>query len=67
MRGDGLPCVICGHEGADVHPQLIRWREPLEDGTRYDFVPRCDDREACRIRCTAAGEPWPVEDARRVA
>ncbi len=67
MRGEGLPCVICGHEGTDVRPALIRWREALEDGTRYDFVPRCEDRAACRKRCQEAGEPWPVEDARHAA
>lgn len=57
-------CVICGHEGHDVKPSLIEWREPL-DGARFDIVPRCEDRRACRRRCEDLGEQWPIPEPSR--
>jgi hypothetical protein len=59
-----LACAICGLESHDVKPSLIEWKAPL-DGVRFDFVPRCSDRAACRARCEAMGEPWPVPEPRK--
>jgi hypothetical protein len=56
-------CVICGHE-SDVAVSLIEWAEPINE-RRFDSVPRCRDREACRLRLEAIGETWPVADGRR--
>lgn len=53
-------CVLCGHEGSDVHHGLVRWRE----GAPFGSGPRCRDHDACSERCWAAGEPWPVDDGR---
>jgi len=61
-----LACAICGAESHDVRMGLIEWRAPI-DGVRFDFVPRCQDRTACRTRCEAAGEEWPVPEATRAA
>jgi hypothetical protein len=59
-----LRCVICDHQGPDVRPSLIEWKRPDEDGM-FGFVPRCQDRAACRVRCEAAGKEWPVPERRR--
>jgi hypothetical protein len=61
-----LACAICGFESHDVKPSLIEWKDPI-DGVRFDFVPRCQDRAACRARCEAAGDPWPVPETTRAA
>jgi hypothetical protein len=58
--GEVLACVVCGQESHDVRMALIEWRHPLDGGAVFDFVPRCADRTACRSRCEAMGEDWPV-------
>ncbi len=60
MIPEMLPCAICGSETEPTRLELLEWREPV-DGKRYDHVPRCLDRVACRAR-TELSEPWPVED-----
>lgn len=55
-------CVICGQEDRDVAGSLIEWKHPMEGEGRFDFVPRCRDRAACRRRCESQGEEWPVPE-----
>ena len=58
-----MTCVICGFESSsrlDVALSLAHWSEPLA-GRIYDAVPRCRDRAACRARCEAAGDLWPID------
>lgn len=50
-------CALCGIESHDVTIRLVEWRVPV-DGHRFDAVPRCKDREACRARVEALGEEW---------
>lgn len=55
------PCLLCGHERVtEVRVSLARWRYP--EGAMFSAVPRCVDRKACRERCEALGEDWPVID-----
>jgi hypothetical protein len=61
-----LACAICGDESHDVRMALIEWKQPI-DGVRFDSVPRCADRAACRVRCEAMGEDWPVPEPSRAA
>jgi hypothetical protein len=59
-----LTCLICGHETADrraVEVHLARFREPVE-GRLFATIPRCLDFAACRARCEANGEAWPLDD-----
>jgi hypothetical protein len=59
-------CVLCGHDKpTDVRVSLARWREP--EGAMYSAVPRCIDRKACRERCEASGDDWPVIDPYEVS
>jgi hypothetical protein len=52
-------CLICGDLSLDVRTQLVEWRDPV-GGRRYEAIPRCIDRTACRSRVEAQGETWPV-------
>jgi hypothetical protein len=54
-------CQLCGNpKASEVRVSLARWRYP--EGAMFGAVPRCIDRKACRARCKAAGEDWPVID-----
>lgn len=57
-------CVLCGHGGmlSVVRPWIGRLAQPGPHGA---FVPviRCVDHAACRSRCEANGDPWPIADA----
>lgn len=61
-------CTICGHVGpawGDAADRVtmgpIRWRDPLP-GKVFDVGRRCADHKACRERCEAVGDLWPIED-----
>jgi hypothetical protein len=54
-----MSCLICGATGPDVRTALVAWREPVA-GRTFEAIPRCEDRAACRERCEAAGDEWPV-------
>jgi len=55
------PCKLCGNTKAtEVRVSLARWRHPA-DGL-FDAIPRCVNRTACRERCVAQGDDWPVLD-----
>lgn len=55
-------CAICGNRtAAEVSYRLIRWRDPLP-GQVFDSAWQCLDRPACRERCAAIGDLWPVDD-----
>jgi hypothetical protein len=52
-------CEICGVEGYDVKPSLALVQ--LAGAKRiFDTVTRCRDARACRSRCEAAGNIWPL-------
>jgi len=53
-------CLLCGGI-SDVSVSLVEWREPI-DGRRFEALPRCRDRSACRERCELLGDPWLVVD-----
>lgn len=59
-------CVICGHSGmlSDVRPSTARLREPGPAG-HYAQLVRCKRADACRDRCLANGDPWPLDDGRQ--
>ncbi len=52
-------CVICGHEGPDVVRRLAWYEPPLPSGP-VQQVDGCRDTEACRVRCLAIGDTWPL-------
>lgn len=54
-----MTCLICGHTSRDVSVGLVEWRRPI-DGRRFDALPRCQDKAACRERLEAIGDEWPV-------
>lgn len=58
-------CVICGHGGllSEVRPSLARLAKPGPTGPFARLV-RCKDITACRVRCEANGDPWPLVDGR---
>lgn len=59
-----LTCALCGTSSRNrtvVAMGLVQWREP-RNGRRWDALPTCCDREACRVRALALGEPWDVDD-----
>lgn len=59
VRAGWRSCEICDHEGLDVLPWLGRY--PTADGTMvFATVTRCKDAVACRARCEAAGNQWPL-------
>lgn len=61
---EALTCLICGHETSDrraVDAHLARFREPVE-GRLFATIPRCLDFAACRVRCEANGDAWPLDD-----
>lgn len=47
-----LTCELCRFESHDVSVGLVEWRKPI-NGKKYDAVPRCLDRKACRERALA--------------
>lgn len=53
-------CAICGDREL-VDFGLVRWRDPLP-GAVFDSAWRCRDRMACRRRCEAIGDLWPIDD-----
>jgi hypothetical protein len=52
-------CEICGVEGYDVKPSLALVDLPAGKW-RYETIARCRDARACRSRCEAAGNTWPL-------
>lgn len=52
-----MSCALCGHEDHEVTLSLVEWKVPIE-GHRFDAIPRCRDRAACRLRVEASGEEW---------
>ena len=59
-----LTCALCGSSSRNrtvVAMGLVQWREP-RNGRRWDALPTCTDREACRVRTLALGEPWEVDE-----
>jgi hypothetical protein len=59
MTRDPLVCLVCGHTSTHVRPRLAAFTVPVE-GREFDFVPRCDNTEACFGRVMAQGEEWPL-------
>lgn len=63
-----MACSLCGfegHEAREVRIELVEFLEPEVHEIawrRYDSVPRCVDRIACRQRVEAIPEPWPLND-----
>lgn len=55
-------CELCGHTGPDVKGSWARWRKPRPAQKPFDAIDRCVDRAACRARCEAMGDEWPVAD-----
>ncbi|MBX3031439.1 MAG: hypothetical protein KF809_14935 [Chloroflexi bacterium] len=55
-------CGICDAEGYDVRPGVGRYRRLDGPGTEIQTVTRCKDATACRQRCEAAGNEWPLVD-----
>ena len=60
MNGPG-PCLLCGAEG-DTRVGLVEWKVP--EVRTWDAVPVCRDRDACKGRVAALGEPWPLREGR---
>lgn len=61
-------CVLCGAEGYDCLPSLAKLKVPVVgasdpslNGAYQTFV-RCKDARACRGRCEAQGDEWPLDD-----
>jgi len=52
-------CALCRTADRNVRTGLIEWREPI-DNLRFEALPRCVDRVACRARVEARGERWPA-------
>lgn len=57
MRPFRLWCVICQHEGSDVAVSVACYA----DG-RYQSIPRCRNKSACRQRVLAQGLAWPLDE-----
>ena len=57
-------CSICGNTNRrELRYALVHWRD-AEPGMQYAHVPACSDRDACRARVAAAGDPWPLVEGR---
>ena len=54
---DQHECAICGREGWDVYPGLVRWTSG-----GVESVERCIDRAACRQRVIENDGVWQVND-----
>jgi hypothetical protein len=66
MFVEARTCSLCGRSSTtDVAIALTRWSDPI-DGRRFEAMPRCRDRAACRARVLANGERWPVDDGERI-
>lgn len=58
-------CQLCGNtNGRDLEFALVHWRV-AEPGMAYAHVEACRDRSACRARCEAAGDIWPLVESSR--
>jgi hypothetical protein len=60
------PCFLCGSR-SDVAVSLVEWRDPIVQPApkapiRWEDLPRCRDRVACRDRVEKAGQPSLVVD-----
>lgn len=51
-------CDVCGRDGDDVRARLSEMTP--EFPPRYQTLLRCQDSVACRERCEAVGETWPI-------
>lgn len=60
-------CRLCGHaDRRDIRLTLVHWADaPI--GMAYEHVPACIDRYACRERCAAGGDNWPLFEAKKSA
>lgn len=57
-------CSLCGNlERRDLTVRLVHWKDALP-GMAFDQVDACSDRDACRARVVAAGEPWPLVESK---
>lgn len=54
-------CLLCGLPSKDVAVGLVAWKNPV-GRDRFDAIPRCRDRIACRSRVEASGGEWEVEE-----
>ena len=57
------PCWICAFEGPDVERTLAYLSASDERPETYQPMVRCRDQIACRLRCEAAGDKWPLMPA----
>lgn len=53
-------CVLCGTTSVEVQPSLALLAATRERGERYERMDRCRDKLACRDRCEANGDDWPL-------
>jgi hypothetical protein len=60
LYAEGRICVICAHQGPDVIRALALLAPTAERSERYQAMTRCGDQLACRARCEAAGDQWPL-------
>lgn len=54
-------CSLCDSRDG-VESQLVEYATPYPAGKRFDTVPRCIDRVACRGRVEAKGLRWTLLD-----
>jgi hypothetical protein len=53
-------CRLCGNaDPRAVRLTLVHWADAPQ-GMAYEHVPACTDRDACRARCLAGGDEWPL-------
>lgn len=53
-------CVLCGITSVEVTPSLALLAATQERGQTYTRMDRCKDTLACRDRCEAQGDEWPL-------
>ncbi len=53
-------CYLCGATSVEVQPSLALLAATRERGERYERMDRCRDKLACRDRCEANGDVWPL-------
>jgi hypothetical protein len=57
---EGRLCVICAYQGHDVVRALALLAATEKRPETYQVMTRCGDQLACRDRCEAAGDRWPL-------
>ena len=65
MNREPLTCGLCERTDWSVHPRLVEWKPSAEHppGMLYEWLDRCTDDAACRVRVEGSGAAWPVREA----